>query len=79
MTSTLEARMADPQGALLSVVVLDAAVAGFVVGGFWLAVSLMRSLRQEGRILPGAPRILTAQGRFPGGDRRRGWPSASVP
>jgi len=34
--------MADPQGTLLSVVVLDAAVAGIVVGVFWLAVSLLR-------------------------------------
>jgi len=34
--------MADPQGTLLSVVVLDAAVAGIVVGIFWLAVSLLR-------------------------------------
>jgi uncharacterized protein len=42
LTSTLEARMPDPQGTLLSVVVLDAAVAGIVVGTFWLAVSLLR-------------------------------------
>ena len=42
MTSTLEMRMADPQGTLLSVVVLDAAVAGIVVGIFWLAVSLLQ-------------------------------------
>jgi membrane protease YdiL (CAAX protease family) len=34
--------MADPQNALLSVVLLDAAVAGIVVGVFWLAVSLLR-------------------------------------
>src|SRR5215218_8024311 len=34
--------MADPQGTLLSVVVLDAAVAGILVGVFWLAVSLLR-------------------------------------
>jgi uncharacterized protein len=33
----------DPQGALLSVVVLDALVAGFVIGGFWISVLLMRS------------------------------------
>jgi uncharacterized protein len=39
--------MADPQGALLSVVLLDAAVAGFVIGGFWLAVSLMRSFGRK--------------------------------
>ena len=36
--------MGESQGALLSVVVLDAAVAGLVVGGFWLSVLLMRSL-----------------------------------
>ena len=34
--------MPDPQGTLLSVVVLDAAVAGIVLGVFWLAVSLLR-------------------------------------
>jgi hypothetical protein len=34
--------MVDAQGALLSVVLLDAAIAGLVVGGFWLAVTLMR-------------------------------------
>jgi uncharacterized protein len=34
--------MADPQNALLSVVLLDAAVAGILVGVFWLAVSLLR-------------------------------------
>jgi uncharacterized protein len=33
----------ESQGALLSVVALDAAVVGFVVGGFWLSVLLMRS------------------------------------
>jgi membrane protease YdiL (CAAX protease family) len=33
----------DPQGALLSVVALDAIVAGCVIGGFWLAVALLRS------------------------------------
>jgi len=32
----------DAQGALLSVVLLDTAIAGLVVGGFWLAVTLMR-------------------------------------
>jgi membrane protease YdiL (CAAX protease family) len=32
----------DAQGALLSVVLLDAAIAGLVVGGFWLAVTLTR-------------------------------------
>src|SRR5918912_1582294 len=36
--------MADPQGTLLSVVLLDAAVAGIVVGIFWLAVSLLRRM-----------------------------------
>jgi uncharacterized protein len=36
--------MSDPQGTLLSVVLLDAAVAGIVVGVFWLAVSLLRRL-----------------------------------
>ena len=39
--------MLDPQSALLSVVLLDAAVAGFVIGGFWLAVSLMRSFGRK--------------------------------
>ncbi len=34
--------MADSQDALLSVVLLDAAAAGFVIGGFWIAVALMR-------------------------------------
>ncbi len=34
--------MVDAQGALLSVVLLDAAIAGLVVGGFWLAVTLTR-------------------------------------
>src|SRR5215211_5711138 len=36
--------MADPQDTLLSVVLLDAAVVGIVIGGFWLAVAWMRSL-----------------------------------
>ena len=35
--------MGDAQGALLSVVALDAVVAGFVIGGFWVSVLLMRS------------------------------------
>jgi membrane protease YdiL (CAAX protease family) len=39
--------MADPQGTLLSVVLLDAAVAGFVIGGFWIAVSLMRGFGRK--------------------------------
>ena len=43
----MEARMADPQSTLLSVVVLDAAVAGIVVGVFWLAVSLLRSFGKK--------------------------------
>ena len=47
MTPTLEARMPDPQGTLLSVVVLDAAVAGIVLGVFWLAVSLLRRLGRK--------------------------------
>jgi uncharacterized protein len=34
----------DAQGALLSVVALDALVAGFAIGGFWVSVLLMRSL-----------------------------------
>ena len=34
--------MVDAQGALLSVVLLDTTIAGLVVGGFWLAVTLMR-------------------------------------
>jgi membrane protease YdiL (CAAX protease family) len=38
----LRANMVDAQGALLSVVLLNAAIAGLVVGGFWLAVTLMR-------------------------------------
>jgi membrane protease YdiL (CAAX protease family) len=33
----------DSQGALLSVIALDAAVAMFVIGGFWISVLLMRS------------------------------------
>jgi uncharacterized protein len=33
----------DAQGALLSVVALDALVAGFVVGGYWLSVLVLRS------------------------------------
>ncbi len=47
ITSTLEAWMADPQGTLLSVVFLDAAVTGAVIGGFWLAVSLLRSFGKK--------------------------------
>lgn len=39
--------MVDPQDALLSVVLLDAAVAGFAIGGFWVAVSLMRSFGRK--------------------------------
>lgn len=35
--------MPDARSALLSVVLLDAAVAGAVIGGFWVAISLMRS------------------------------------
>ena len=35
--------MVDSQDALLSVVLLDAAAAGFVIGGFWISVALMRS------------------------------------
>src|SRR5215212_1481604 len=45
--STLEAQMADPQGTLLSVVLFDAAVAGIVVGIFWLAVSLLRRMGKK--------------------------------
>jgi uncharacterized protein len=37
------ALVGESQGALLSVVVLDAAVAGLVIGGFWLSVLLLRS------------------------------------
>ena len=37
------ALVGESQGALLSVVVLDAAFAGLVVSGFWLSVFLMRS------------------------------------
>jgi uncharacterized protein len=43
MRSTSGALVGDPQGALLSVAVLDAAVAMFVIGGFWISVLLMRS------------------------------------
>jgi uncharacterized protein len=39
--------MTDPQGTLLSVVLFDAAVAGAVVGVFWLAVSLLRRLGKK--------------------------------
>jgi uncharacterized protein len=39
--------MADPQGTLLSVVLFDAAVAGIVVGIFWLAVSLLRRMGKK--------------------------------
>src|SRR5215204_592802 len=39
--------MADPQDTLLSVVLLDAAVAGIVIGVFWLAVTWMRSLGKK--------------------------------
>ena len=39
--------MPDPQGTLLSVVLFDAAVAGAVVGVFWLAVSLLRRLGKK--------------------------------
>ena len=43
MTSTSAALVGESQGALLSVITLDAAVAGLVIGGFWLSVLLMRS------------------------------------
>jgi membrane protease YdiL (CAAX protease family) len=39
--------MADPQYTLLSVVMLDSAVAGIVVGGFWLVVTWMRSFGKK--------------------------------
>ena len=39
--------MADPQGTLLSVVLFDAAVAGIVVGIFWLAVSMLRRMGKK--------------------------------
>jgi uncharacterized protein len=39
--------MPDAQGTLLSVVLFDAAVAGAVVGVFWLAVSLLRRLGKK--------------------------------
>jgi uncharacterized protein len=39
--------MVDSQDALLSVVLFDAAVAGGVVGVFWLAVSLLRRLGKK--------------------------------
>ena len=41
--STSGALVGDPQGALLSVVALDALVAGLVIGGFWFSVLLLRS------------------------------------
>src|SRR5919112_3957456 len=37
------ALVGESQAALLSVVALDAAFAGLVVGGFWLSIFLMRS------------------------------------
>ena len=43
LPSTSEAQVGEAQGALLSVVTLDALVAGFVVGGFWFSVLLIRS------------------------------------
>src|SRR5215210_5682006 len=46
-TSTSGTRMADPQYTLLSVVLLDGAVAGGVVGGFWLVVTWMRSFGKK--------------------------------
>ncbi|HJQ29131.1 MAG TPA: CPBP family intramembrane glutamic endopeptidase [Rubrobacter sp.] len=39
--------MGDPQSMLLSVVLLDTAVAGFVIGGFWIAISLMRGFGRK--------------------------------
>jgi uncharacterized protein len=39
--------MPDPQATLLSVVLFDAAVAGIVVGVFWLAVLLLRRLGKK--------------------------------
>ncbi len=39
--------MTEAQGALLSVVALDAAVAGFVIGGFWTSVALLRSFGKK--------------------------------
>ena len=47
MTPISVTPMADPKSALLSVILLDAAVAGFVIGGFWIAVSLMRSFGKK--------------------------------
>ncbi len=38
----MRANVVDAQSALLSVVLLDAVIAGLVVGGYWLAVTLMR-------------------------------------
>ena len=43
----MEAQMVDSQDALLSSVVLGAAAAGAVIGGFWLAVYWMRSLGKK--------------------------------
>src|ERR671912_658193 len=43
----LEGQMVDSQDALLSSVVLGAAAAGAVIGGFWLAVYWMRSLGKK--------------------------------
>jgi len=39
--------MADSQDALLSVVLLDSLVAAAVIGGFWLAVSLLQSFGKK--------------------------------
>ena len=50
---------------------LDAAVAGFVIGGFWISVAPDEELRQEGGVLPGSPGVLATRGRCPGGDRPR--------
>jgi len=47
ITSTSEARMADSQNALLWVVLVDALAAGAVIGGFWLAVSWMRTFGRK--------------------------------
>ena len=47
MTPISVTPMTDPRSALLSVILLDAAVAGFVIGGFWISVSLMRSFGKK--------------------------------
>src|SRR5215210_1777747 len=46
-TSTLRAQMADSRDALLWLVLMDTLAAAAVIGGFWLAVSLLRSFGKK--------------------------------